>query len=137
MGMLNELSTERDCVCAPPFTLMKTLPSGIPCAPARDPRARVNPISRRLMRVVVFIDLLVSVVEWSSAPPIFSRAPGDGNTDEMQLFRLQRRSIRLQYLAIHRRLGIAPYLEQLNETKKPGSVWCVRACRLRARVQLS
>jgi hypothetical protein len=38
---------------------------------------------------------------------------------------------------IHRLFGIALYLEQLNETKKPGSVWCVRAGRVRARVQLS
>src|SRR5436190_8431594 len=108
--MLNELSTERDCVCAPPFTLMKILPSVIPCAPARDPNASVNPISRRLMRVVVFIDLLVSVVEWSSALLTFSRAPGDGNTDEMQLFRRQRRSIRLQYLAIQPPLRHSPVL---------------------------
>src|SRR5262245_18847397 len=114
MGMLNELSTERDCVCAPPFTLTKILVSIIPCAPARDPNARVNPISRRLMRVVVFIDLLVSVVEWSSALPVFLRAPGDGNTDEMQLFQRERRSLRLQYVANPPPLRHSPVLGALE-----------------------
>src|SRR6266540_2832640 len=68
--MLNELSRERACVCAPPFTLMKSLPSR-PCAPAREPNARTSPTTSTLMRVVVLIDLLVSIVDWLGVMPTF------------------------------------------------------------------
>jgi hypothetical protein len=50
---------------------MKSLPSSMLCAPAREPNARVNPVTSALMRLVVFIDLLVSVVECVGATPTF------------------------------------------------------------------
>src|SRR6266545_4212846 len=68
--MLNELSRERACVCPPPFTLMKSLPSR-PCAPAREPNARTSPTTSTLLRVVVLIDLLVSIVDWLGGTPTF------------------------------------------------------------------
>jgi hypothetical protein len=89
------------------------------------------------MRVVVFIDLLVSVVEWSSARRKFRERRVMVTRTRCNFFGANDDRFGYNTSQSNRRFGIAPYLEQLNETKKPGSVWCVRACRLRARVQLS